>query len=282
VVLVALPCCRSGGCGSTGNEHAPEPFSYRRDGGALQVTAADAVTALDPRTGLTWQRRASPSSMTAAQAQQWCAQAPTDGAPWRLPSRLELATVVDFNANSPAIDVATFPEAPLEIFWSASPVAGTPGAFWGVHLRYGESAVAVGDVLGRARCVRGERPSPRPLRVEPDAVVDDRTALRWRRRPDGAAADHAGAAATCAALGGGHRLPTVLELLSIVDAARREPAVDPDAFPGTPSLTFWTDTVFRGEPHRHWGVDFLDGQSVVARDADAFAVRCVTDAPVVP
>jgi hypothetical protein len=54
--------------------------------------------------------------------------------------------------------------------------------------------------------------------------------------PDPAAVAQQQALAHCAALslaGGGFRLPSIAELLTLVDPTRSQPAIDPIAFPGT-------------------------------------------------
>jgi len=63
----------------------------------------------DPATGLTWQQGFSAAEMTAAAAPSYCAGLDLDGHSWRLPSIKELATLVDEDRVSPAIDVSAFP-----------------------------------------------------------------------------------------------------------------------------------------------------------------------------
>ena len=49
----------------------------------------------------------------------------------------------------------------------------------------------------------------------------------------------------CAGLqldGGGWRLPDIVELLSLVDRRKQKPAIDTDAFPGTPLEGVWSAT----------------------------------------
>src|SRR5450755_647914 len=76
------------------------------------------------------------------------------------------------------------------------------------------------------------------------AVVDSATHLIWRQVvATGGGVDGAGRAtwtnakSYCTSLGGGYRLPTAKELLTIVDFSKSNPAIDTssDAFPNTPS-----------------------------------------------
>jgi hypothetical protein len=75
----------------------------------------------------------------------------------------------------------------------------------------------------------------------------------------------------------GWRLPTVNELLTIVDYHAASPAIDSTAFPLTPSEFFWTSTpyVFNGAKGQAWPVFFGAGYSNPAEVTQAYHVRCV-------
>jgi uncharacterized protein DUF1566 len=117
----------------------------------------------------------------------------------------------------------------------------------------------------------------------PDNSIKDRfTRLRWQR--GASAAPVAYEFATCS---GGFRLPTLKELLTIVDETPHpeyegiqivQKAIDQAAFPDTPvNARYWTSSPAPGE--RIWTVDFKDG-STIPDDADANRyVRCVRFEP---
>jgi hypothetical protein len=63
----------------------------------------------DPATGLIWQQAPSATTMPASAAPSYCATLDLGGHSWRLPSIKELATLVDEDRVSPAIDVSAFP-----------------------------------------------------------------------------------------------------------------------------------------------------------------------------
>lgn len=76
--------------------------------------------------------------------------------------------------------------------------------------------------------------------VTDDTVLDRTTNLEWQRHvedrvPDDWAVHYCG---TLELEGGGWRLPTRMELTTIVDYTRRLPAIDTTAFPHTPSAPF--------------------------------------------
>jgi hypothetical protein len=79
---------------------------------------------------------------------------------WILPQRIELASIVSYARQSPAIDTDAFPDTPPEGFWSGSIYAADPSSAWYVSFMYG--GVAAFDVSGafRARCVRRAEPLP--------------------------------------------------------------------------------------------------------------------------
>lgn len=70
------------------------------------------------------------------------------------------------------------------------------------------------------------------------------------------------------------RLPTLTELASIFDLGRTRPAIDPDAFPDTPSEAFWSLSVnWQGYPSR---LDFSIGLwTNLPDDEKGHRVRCV-------
>ena len=86
-------------------------------------------------------------------------------------------------------------------------------------------------------------------------------ALEWtetlpngKRITDPAVADR-----LVAELGDGWRMPTVHELLSIVDRTRYDPAIDTHRFPDTRSDLYWTSTPCAWNKSARWVVDFDGG-----------------------
>lgn len=116
-------------------------------------------------------------------------------------------------------------------------------------------------------------------------IKDNYTKLTWERPvapyPDAMtftkAQDH------CTALGTGYRLPTLKELLTIVDEDPHYEYegtqnvlhyIDQSAFPKTPAKAFWTSSM-RDASHA-WTVDFGSGQTDPADTGATVAyVRCV-------
>ena len=81
-----------------------------------------------------------------------------------------------------------------------------------------------------------------------------------------------------AATGVAWRLPNVKELSSLADKSRRNPAIDPVAFPDTLEDFYWSSSPYIDRACA-WGVTFDDGAvTYVARGGGSFSVRLVRDA----
>ena len=113
-----------------------------------------------------------------------------------------------------------------------------------MNARIAISLAAVGMAVGLAAPTRANAPAGR-YQVSNGAVYDTRTKLTWQQAVQGkypANITWANAKTYCATLDlagmVGWRLPTIKELLSIVDQSLSWPSIDPSAFPSTPSSYF--------------------------------------------
>ena len=82
-----------------------------------------------------------------------------------------------------------------------------------------------------------------------------------------------GAKAYAASLGDGWRLPTVKELLSLVDYETHNPACS--VFPDCPSEWFWSSSPVSGGTSYAWSVVFSNGRSNFLDVSYVNRVRCV-------
>ena len=130
----------------------------------------------------------------------------------------------------------------------------------------GRAAVALTVVgLSAVAAHRAEADSP-PCRytLMGTTVLDNDTGLTWQRanvfsNHFAEAQDH------CAGLllGGqqGWRMPTVQELLTLVDDSKLMPAIDSDVFQNTPPFGFWSSTTVATDPALVWVVSFGEGDT---------------------
>ncbi len=116
-------------------------------------------------------------------------------------------------------------------------------------------------------------------------VFDTVTGLVWQQTVPSGGYTQSAAANYCATLSldpswipvGGWRLPSYVELYSIVDHTQAQPSIDATAFPGAPSSEFWTSSPVAYPPSSGdgWLVDFINGYSIYTETTLNFSVRCV-------
>jgi hypothetical protein len=120
------------------------------------------------------------------------------------------------------------------------------------------------------------------VRTDPE-VRDAFTGLIWLRAPT-APATFAGALAACPSASATYRLPTLKELLTLVDeqphddyenGARVPKAIDGNAFPSTPADLFWSGSSNAADATTAWAVDFKTGAASAHPKTEAHLVRCV-------
>ena len=74
---------------------------------------------------------------------------------WRLPSQMELLTLIHAGTTQPVIDTTYFPHTASIPYWSASTHAKMPAAAWGAHFGYGASHAETKAAANAVRAVRG-------------------------------------------------------------------------------------------------------------------------------
>ncbi|HVY32082.1 MAG TPA: DUF1566 domain-containing protein [Polyangiaceae bacterium] len=249
----------------------PHPASYAVNESGEQVT--------DEVTGLVWQRRVPPQSFGWQDAKSYCSCLNLDGDDdWRLPSRIELASLVDWTKVGPSIDSDAFPETTSENFWTSSEVGIDPGLIYLVFFLNGHTTYAASDYEYRVRCVRSAvAPGTERYAIEAGVVKDAFTQLSWQQQTP---SDHYGfseAGQYCAGLtldGGGWRLPSINELQTLVDETKN-PSINLTAFPGTPSEYFWSSSPVIDDASRAWTTFFTNGSTYSFAASSGKNVRCV-------
>ncbi len=233
----------------------------------------------DGVTGLVWQRALDAGRYTRDEAARACDGLALAGGPWRLPTVLELISLVDDTRANPSIDPVAFPDTPGTYFWTATPRAGMPAMGWNVYFGLGDAYYYDLTDTNAVRCVAVSPRAHDGCRVSRGGTITDTdTKLTWQAVVDETARTWDDAVAYCDALaldGGGWRLPRLNELRSLVDAGRASPAIDTSAFPGTPNENFWTASPFARTPGNAWYVYFADGFAGYNLTTSTYRVRCV-------
>ena len=127
------------------------------------------------------------------------------------------------------------------------------------------SATCQADREWTQRPVAADAPPASVYVMTEKTVTDTVTGLVWQRIGGVAGARWNDANNYCGALTlegqGGWRLPTLIELESLVDYSRSKPAIEPTAFPRTLAMDHWTSTMFYlpGDSGNWWTVRFATG-----------------------
>jgi len=140
------------------------PMPNPPDGGGLLGTDFDYATGdggvvTDKRTNLVWGLRAGAAQSNDFDAAIRYCDGYEPGVKWRLPSRIELVTLIDYTRTNPAIDTVHFPpaEVPAGWYWTSSVVRPPtlPYRFWAIDFATG--AVSDSPPLGvrNLLCVKG-------------------------------------------------------------------------------------------------------------------------------
>ncbi|MBX3185167.1 MAG: DUF1566 domain-containing protein [Polyangiaceae bacterium] len=259
---------------------AGHPFDYLVDPGARTVR--------DQVTGLLWQRQGSPLLHSWESAKSYCEDlvwAERDD--WRLPTRLELLSLVDYTRVGPAIDTGAFPDTPAEAFWSGSE-RGASGQAWTVGFNQGDAVGTAPSASRRVRCVTvGAPQKPIPVsghffQVTGNTVLDTATGLEWQRGTSPTDRSQGVSASYCLDLEldgkTDWRLPTAAELSSLVrEVGVTTTFIDESIFPGTQSDNYWSATIavpVTSNP-TYWRVAFNTGQTSTGIWGNNEWARCV-------
>jgi hypothetical protein len=261
-------------------------------------------TVLDLTTGLEWQREiaARPQVVDGVSADAVCQGVPAGGGPsFRVPSRMELLTLLFFDKFGPTINAQAFPDDPLaeDHVWtrSVSPSSGSSGTdLWAVSFQStGLDAIIASGQPEQVRCVRvaevkstGAAPH---YTVAGGLARDNWTRLSWAVEAPSYAV-FAPAEAYCNALKlgpftSGFRAPSMKELWSLWDeTASSGPLWDQAVFGGAPggtpqpsTTTFWSTTMEFGASTNRRALDFWAAATLVGdNDTPAgYRIRCVHD-----
>ncbi|HXJ21341.1 MAG TPA: DUF1566 domain-containing protein [Polyangia bacterium] len=262
---------------------APNPMAY-------SVSVDGTVT--DDVTGLVWQQTPPSSQYTWSNAKTYCPGLSLANRRWRLPTPIELASLIDDTVVSPGptINATAFPGTPANSsFWSSLADAGQTGYAWAVGFGGGFVDTYATSSTFSVRCV-GIDPNATADAGAPPArytsagatVYDAGTRLTWQEFPAPTPMTWADAKAYCAgslvaALGGtGWRLPTKKELLTLVDfgVARPGPTIDTTALDATADY-FWSASPLAGMSASAWRVYFGMGNPEADVMSNTAQVRCV-------
>jgi hypothetical protein len=121
---------------------------------SLVINGDETVT--DMNTGLMWQRTSFEIKMNWQKALSNCENLSFAGYnDWRLPTREELRSIVNYINTKPAINKVVFPNTLSAFYWSSTSNANYTGLAWGVNFDYGSDNDFAKDSSYFVRAVRG-------------------------------------------------------------------------------------------------------------------------------
>lgn len=244
-------------------------------------------TVFDELTCLTWEK-ANPASVgnlaqNLARCQSLADESFGGFADWRLPTRIEMASISDVtlgNTGFPSVFGVTSGYYLTGSDWYKTILSGgTEDRVWGYGTNgFTSNSIVKSDAGNVARCVRGNGPGedqdeyamepPDHYSVGTETVQDNYTRLIWQRGYSPSLMDWSDAPAYCEALVldeyDDFRVPTLNELATTVDEAQVGGAIITEAFPGNPEgckepqYWFWSAEASKvgGEG---WGLSYCDG-----------------------
>jgi hypothetical protein len=281
-------------CAGTGQdgEYSINPMSY---------TDNDNGTVTDNNTGLMWQRLDNDQTYNWYKAsgtyhatenptsQDVCGASTLAGhSDWRLPTKKELVSIVDFSVvyPGPNINQTYFPSTELADFWSSIQLIGDPDSAWSVYFGTGSAHDSGKINKNYVRCVRGVDSSEHGFHNNGDGTVTDMTTgLIWQQ-DEPLKKPWANALSYCSGLSLGDsddwRLPNIRELESLADETRLDPAIH-TFFPNAYAANYWSSTTNANSPYSvAWYVSFYNGYvgNGYGKSGSLY-VRCVRSGPVV-
>jgi len=113
-------------------------------------------TITDNNTKLTWQKTVTTDKYTWALADGHCKSLPLGGySDWRLPTVIELTSIVDYGQGNPSINGIYFPNTPWDdFFWTSTKWADSSASAWYIYFNYGYTNYLDGTYEIYVRCVR--------------------------------------------------------------------------------------------------------------------------------
>jgi len=111
-------------------------------------------TITDNVTGLLWQKQDDGTTCTWDAANTYCAGLSLTGTGWRVPTRRELMSIVDYGKYSPSINGTYFPNTQSSWYWSSTTYASNTTYAWNVYFGNGYVYVNYKTSTGYVRCVR--------------------------------------------------------------------------------------------------------------------------------
>ncbi|MBU1669175.1 DUF1566 domain-containing protein [bacterium] len=236
-------------------------------------------------TGLMWQDNSdtNTSLKTLVQAESYCKKLTIAGYnDWRLPSIEELFSIVDTDKFDTATN-GKFIYTNATSYWSSNTYTSDNSLALGINFYDGSDGLSYKTTPHYTRCVRGEAlVGPVMVKTKSQMVNDISNNLTWQDSEDidKQFITYKQATEYCSNLTlqdkSEWRLPTIVELRSIVDRNRSNPAIN-QVFENGVNGFFWSTTLYKADNTKVWSILFTDGNDYQAIKTDKGYVRCIKE-----
>ena len=226
-------------------------------------------TITDLVTGLMWTEVVEEPQYSWEEAIGYCDELAFAGADdWRLPSKVELESIVNYDNTYPAIDEAFSCQSAF--YWSSTPHLPNPPYAWGVYCFDGADHWLHKSNRYAVRCVRDG--------AEKKAAVS--TNLQWQQTEGDELHSWQAGLRYCETLKqqglDDWRLPSIRELKTLADYGHYYPAAT--AALSMASAIYWSSTTVGSEdPSTAWAIFFGNGDDLWREKEQQHNVRCVRD-----
>ncbi len=233
-------------------------------------------TLTDNNTNLIWQLQIDNTTRNWDTAEQYCSSLNLGGHnDWRLPTRLELISIVDYGNYDPASDITVFGNFPISYYWTST-TRGAGDTPFVISFLSGTPYTREKSNSAYTRCVRGESPETVIQAHVGQGKLDEKTGLIWSHSEGIRNWEYAIRYCeeyTIAGYDYDWRLPTIKELQTIVN----ESTVRPTAFSGLymSSSYYWSSTTMSDSSDDAWRINFEWGETQIGDKADLGLARCV-------
>jgi len=224
---------------------------------------------------LVWESEAASAPVSWEEARARCEKS---GGGARLPSRVELVSLVDYGRDGPAINpsMISVPTWSTDLYWTTTTAMD---GVWAVGFVDGSMTSIDRTLAARVRCVVGPLRAPcLEAGADGETLLDRRTGLVWQRVSTPEVSTWQGALALCASLSidgaNGFRLPSIKELVSLGHGEEDAPTSAATSFPDGEGR-FWSSTPVAAAPAEAWLLDGLTGRVDHQPTMLKARVRCV-------
>jgi uncharacterized repeat protein (TIGR01451 family) len=243
-------------------------------------------TIVDLKSFLVWQRLDDGIQRSLAEARDYCAGLVLGDYPggtypaWRLPSKREFTSLLNYQGFNPALDVSLFPVALPAPYWTDSQPQLYPTRGWQANLFMGHFLHADVATPGYVLCVRNRiLPVSNTVSSGGSTVTDRATGLVWQQTEAPATQNWTSAISYCESLSLNSqtdwRLPDAKELESLTLDPSGLYAINRTLFTGARAEDYWTSTTSAGTSNYAKVVSFADGKVADRDKTQNLWVRCV-------